>query len=141
MSLVSNTQRSSTRRLTCLAIMLLLIPLGLLCRFVPIGLPPLIVKYGGSFLWAATVYWFIAFLLARQKPLALGLISLIATAAIEFVKQIQSPPLDLFRDTFLGKVLLGRYFSYTDIAVYWIAVACAVWMDHSTIYGRHASKE
>jgi len=121
--------------------MLLLIPLGLLCPFVPIGLPPLIVKYGGSFLWAATVYWFIAFLLARQKPLALGLISLIATAAIEFVKQIQSPPLDLFRDTFLGKVLLGRYFSYTDIAVYWIAVACAVWMDHSTIHGRHASKE
>ena len=35
---------STRRRLTCLAIMLLLIPLGFVCRFVPIGLPYVIVK-------------------------------------------------------------------------------------------------
>jgi hypothetical protein len=121
--------------------MLLLIPLGLVCRFVPIGLPPLIVKYGGSFLWAATVYWFIAFFLARQRPLALCVIALGATTAIEFLKRVQSPQLDSIRDTFFGKVILGRFFSYKDIAVYWLAVFCVAWLDHSAIYGRHASKE
>jgi len=140
MSFLHDLSRAARRRLACLALLLLLIPLGLICRFVPIGLPPLIVKYGGSFLWAATVYWFIAFFLAHQKPLALGLIALFVTTAVEFLKQVQSAHLDLFRDTFFGKVLLGRHFSYTDIAVYWLSIACAVWLDHSTIHGRPASK-
>ena len=138
---MSLTNPSARRRLTCLAIILLLIPLGLVCRFVPIGLPSLIVKYGGSFLWAATVYWFIAFLLARRKPRELALISLVVATAIEFLKQVQSPCLGIVRGTFFGKVILGRYFSYTDIAVYWLAIFCAVWIDHSTIYNWPASKE
>jgi Protein of unknown function (DUF2809) len=141
MNLSQTMQRSSRRRLTCLAMMLLLVPLGLVCRFVPIGLPPLIVKYGGSFLWAATVYWFIAFFLARQKPLTIGLIALIVSTAIEFLKRVQSSPLEGVRNTFFGKVILGRYFSYTDIVVYWFAILCALWIDHSAIYGGRASKE
>ena len=56
---------SSYRRMTCAAIMLALIPLGLVCRFVPLGLPQVIVKYGGSFLWAAMVYWLVACALPR----------------------------------------------------------------------------
>jgi hypothetical protein len=121
--------------------MMLLIPLGLVCRFVPIGLPVLIVKYGGSFLWAATVYWFIAFFLARQRPLELGVIALIATTVIEFLKRVQSHQLDIIRDTFFGIVILGRHFSYTAIAVYWLAIFCCMWIDHGTIHGRNASKE
>ena len=134
-------QRSARRRLTCLAIMLLLIPLGIVCRFVPIGLPPLIVKYGGSFLWAATVYWFIAFFLARKRPLVIGLTALVACTAIEFFKRVQSPQLDAVRDTFFGKVILGRYFSYTDIALYWVAIFAAMCMDHVAIHGPRTSKE
>ena len=121
------------RRLACLAIILLLIPIGLVCRFVPIGLPQFIVKYGGSALWAAVVYWLIAFILARTPPLTLGFIALAVTAAVEFIKKIQSPGLDAFRDTFAGKVMLGRYFSYTDIAVYWLAVISVAWIDRRTM--------
>lgn len=121
--------------------MLLLIPLGFVCRFVPLGLPYLIVKYGGSFLWAATVYWFIAYFLASQKPLMIALISLVVTAAIEFLKRVQSSTLENIRNTFFGIMILGRRFSYTDIAVYWIAVACAVWLDGVAIHSHFASKE
>lgn len=141
MNLSQTMQRSARRRLTCLAMMLLLVPLGYICRFVPVGLPPLIVKYGGSFLWAAAVYWFIASFLARQRPLAIGLITLIVSTAIEFLKRVQSPTLDGIRHTFFGKVIMGRYFSYTDIAVYWVAILCFVWIDHIAIHGRRASKE
>lgn len=52
-----NPPRPAHRRLVSAAVILLLIPLGLLCRFAPLGLPYVIVKYGGSFLWAATIYW------------------------------------------------------------------------------------
>jgi hypothetical protein len=121
--------------------MLFLIPLGFVCRFVPIGLPYLIVKYGGSFLWASTVYWFIGYFLARQKPVTLALISLAITAAIEFLKRVQSSTLENIRNTFFGIIILGRRFSYTDIVVYWIAILCMLWIDHSTIYSRQASKE
>jgi len=132
---------STRRRLTCLAIMLLLIPLGFVCRFVPIGLPYVIVKYGGSFLWASTVYWFIGYFLARQKPLTLAIISLVITAAIEFLKRVQSSILENIRNTFFGIMILGRFFSYTDIAVYWIAILCMLWIDHTAIYAPPASKE
>jgi len=132
---------TTRRRLTCLAIMLLLIPLGFACRFFPLGLPYVIVKYGGSFFWASTVYWFIGYFLARQRPLTLALFSLIITAAIEFLKRVQSSTLENIRNTFFGIMILGRRFSYTDIAVYWLAILCMLWLDRSTIYGRSASKE
>ena len=38
-------------------------------------------------------------------------------------------------------MILGRFFSYTDIAVYWIAILCMLWIDHGAIYAPHASKE
>lgn len=139
---MTNTLPPSTRRrLTCLAIMLLLIPLGFVCRFVPIGLPYLIVKYGGSFLWASTVYWFIGYFLARQRPLLLAVISLVVTAAIEFLKRVESSTLENIRNTFFGIMILGRRFSYTDIAVYWIAILSMLLIDRSAIYARDASKE
>jgi hypothetical protein len=121
--------------------MLLLVPLGLVCRFVPVGLPPLIVKYGGSFLWAAMVYCLIAFLFARRPSTALVLMALFVTTAVEFLKRIHTLSLDLFRDTFLGKVLLGRHFSYTDIAVYWFAILCAVWIDRTASRHIQASRD
>jgi hypothetical protein len=139
--MTSTLPPSTRRRLTCLAIMLLLIPLGFVSRFVPIGLPYLIVKYGGSFLWASTVYWFIGYFFARQKPIMLALISLVITAGIEFLKRVQSSTLENIRNTFFGIIILGRRFSYTDIAVYWIAILCMLWIDHTAIYVPRTSKE
>ena len=138
---MSTLPPSTRRRLTCLAIMLLLIPLGFVCRFVPLGLPYVLVKYGGSFLWASTVYWFIGYFLARQKSVTLALLSLVVTAAIEFLKRVQSSTLENIRNTFFGIMILGRRFSYTDIAVYWIAILCMLWLDHSAIHARSTSKE
>jgi hypothetical protein len=132
---------TARRRRLCLAIMLLLIPLGLLCRFVPLGLPPLLVKYGGSFLWAAMVYWLIAFLFARRSSIVLALIALFVSAGVEFFKRIHTPGISSFRATFAGKVLLGRYFSYTDIAVYCFAILCAAWIDHTAVRHAQAPRE
>jgi hypothetical protein len=130
--------RDLHRRLVCAAIIVVLIPCGLVCRFVPIGLPQVVVKYGGSFLWAAMVYWLVAALLPRLRPVALGVLAASVATVVEFIKLIQSPGLDAFRTTFAGKVLLGRFFSFNDIAVYWVAIACAGWIDHRTTRGRRS---
>jgi hypothetical protein len=110
--------------------MALLTPIGLVCRFVPIGLPPVVVKYGGSFLWAAMVYLLVALLLPRLPPVAVGALAASIAVAVEYGKLIHSPGLDAFRDTFAGKVLLGRYFSFKDIAVYCVAILCIASIDH-----------
>lgn len=116
-------------------------PLGLLCRFVPLGLPYVIVKYGGSFLWAATAYWGIGFIGARSRPEVLALFAAFLTTLVEFIKRIQSQGLDTFRNKFAGKVLLGRHFSYIDIAVYCCAILCCMSIDKSAIHFQSASKE
>jgi hypothetical protein len=128
--------RTTHRQLTCIAIVVLLIPAGLACRFAPLGLPQVFVKYGGSFLWAAAVYWLIATLLPRVQPLHLGVIAAVVATCVEFFKRVQTPGLNAFRDTFAGKVLLGRYFSYTDIAVYFVAIVCAAWIDGRIVASR-----
>jgi hypothetical protein len=132
--------RDLHRRLVCAGVIVVLIPCGLVCRFVPIGLPQVVVKYGGSFLWAAMVYWLVAALLPRRRPVALGVLAAVIATVVEFVKLIQSPGLDAFRATFAGKVLLGRFFSFNDIAVYWLAIACAAWIDQRVMRGRPAAK-
>jgi hypothetical protein len=124
----------------CLVIILLLIPTGLICRFVPVGLPAAIVKYGGSFLWAALVYWCIALLLARAKPITIAFVALLVSTAVEFFKLINPPALNAFRDTFAGKVLLGRYFSFKDIAMYFVAILIALWIDQTALHSRSASR-
>lgn len=120
--------------------MALLIPLGLVCRFVPIGLPQIVVKYGGSFLWAAMVYLLVALLLPALRPIAAGVIAAAIAIAVEYGKLLTSPGLNSFRETFTGKVMLGRYFSYKDIAVYCVAIVCAAWIDHRLTQGRSAAK-
>jgi hypothetical protein len=40
-----------------LAVLLVTVVGGLAVRFVPLGLPPVAVKYGGSVLWALMVFY------------------------------------------------------------------------------------
>jgi hypothetical protein len=95
---------------------------GLLIRFAPLGLPRFVVKYGGSLLWALTIYWIASALLLRWRVPAIALLAGALATTIEFVKLYHSPWLDSFRFTVPGVLLLGRYFSGWDILAYWLAV-------------------
>ena len=109
--------------------MLVTIVCGLVWRMAPLGLPAVLVKYGGSALWAVMVYWLVAFLLPRKAPHSLGLIAAVVAAAVECFKLYRSPGLDAFRLTLAGKLLLGRVFSLRDIAVYWLAIVVVAVLD------------
>jgi hypothetical protein len=112
-----------------LALMFATAVMGLVLRFASLGLPPAIVKYGGSTMWALVIYWVASSLLpAWRLPAAALLAGLIATA-VEFGKLHRSPWLDEFRLTLPGILLLGKYFSYRNILAYWLAIVFGVLAD------------
>lgn len=102
---------------------------GLAIRFAPLGLPTPIVKYGGSMLWAITMYWIASSLLGSGRLLSIALLSGVLASIVEFFKLYHSPELDAFRLTLPGILLLGRFFSVWDILAYWTGIAAAAVLD------------
>jgi len=103
---------------------------GLTIRLIPLGVPALIVKYGGSMLWALMIYWIVSALLPSLRLLVIAVISAALTTAVEFFKLHHSPAIDAFRLTIPGILLLGRVFSAWDILAYWLAILIGLLIDH-----------
>ena len=118
--------RSATLSLT---LMLATVTIGLAIRFAPIGLPHVVVKYGGSTLWALMLYWLVSTLLPSWRLPAVALLTGVLATAVEFFKLYHSPGLDSFRLTLPGILLLGRFFSVWDIAAYWSAIGVGAFLD------------
>jgi hypothetical protein len=117
------TPRNSIRRITCLLLLLITIPIGLAVRFLPLSLPWFLYKYLGSFLWAVALYWFLAALLPKLRPPAIAALAIIIATLVEFSRLIAIAPIDAFRLTLFGKIILGRYFSVKNIVAYLLAIA------------------
>jgi hypothetical protein len=117
------------RSLTALALLLITIPIGLAVRLLPLGLPWFLYKYLGSLLWAVALYWFLAALLPKLKPPALATLAVIIATFLELTRLIPIAPIDAFRQTFAGKILLGRFFSLKNIVTYLLAIALTAALD------------
>jgi Protein of unknown function (DUF2809) len=104
---------------------------GIVVRFAPIGLPATVVKYGGSMLWALTIYWIVSTMLGRWRVEAAASVAGLIAMAVEFFKLYRSPGMDAFRLTLPGILVLGRYFSVWDIVAYWIAIGAGARVDRS----------
>jgi len=102
---------------------------GVALRFAPLDMPDLVVRYGGSFLWAFMVYFLIAAVLANRRPLELALFAGVLESLVEFSRLYHTPGLDAFRLTLAGALLLGRVFNAWHFLVYWSAVAIAALLD------------
>ena len=111
------------------ALLLATVAAGLAIRFVPLGLPLFAVKYGGSTLWALAIYWLVSALLPSWRFLATALLAGSLATAVEFLKLCHTPALEALRPTLPGILLLGRFFSVWDIAVYWLAIAAGALVD------------
>lgn len=126
------------RRLRCAALLAITIPTGIAWRTLPLGLPWFFFKYGGSFLWAVALYWFIAMLFPMLYPRALAAIATLAALLVEFSRLIPQPAVDAFRLTLAGQLILGRFFSFKNIAAYLLAIALTALLDHWL--GRHLAR-
>lgn len=90
-----------------------------------IGLPYLLVKYGGSALWGAMVFFLLATLLPRQPLARLAILAIVVAALTEFSRLYHAPWLDAFRLTLAGALLLGRIFSWWNILAYALGIVLA----------------
>jgi hypothetical protein len=126
---MSPGKSANGQRTAYLALVLLTIVAGVVLRRLPMGLPFFLVKYGGSVLWAAMIYWLVAALRPAWRVAEVAFVAAICAALVEFFKLYHAPALDGFRRTVAGSLLLGRYFSLWDIAAYWAGIAAVAWLD------------
>jgi hypothetical protein len=80
-------------------------------------------------LWAVALYWFLATLLPKLNPITLAAISIAVATVVEFTRLIPMAPVDTFRQTLAGKILLGQYFSFKNICAYVISIAIIATLD------------
>ena len=117
-------------RLIYAALVLMVIAAGLLWRWPGLHLPPALAKYGGSVLWGALVYASLRVVLPEAGVKTIAALAAALAAFVEFTQLLHWPWLDAFRGTPLGVLLLGRFFSWWDIASYWLGIAGAGAVDH-----------
>jgi hypothetical protein len=128
------------RSITSLLFLIITIPIGLAVRLLPLGLPWFLYKYLGSTLWASALYWFLAALLPRLRPRAIATLAITIATLLELSRLIPVVPIDAFRLTFAGKILLGRFFSIKNIAAYILAIALTATLDRVLLACTSTSK-
>ena len=105
-------------RICYLAGIAVLIALGLLSRrvkFVPAAC--------GDALWAMMVYCCFRIVLIRKPMIISAVAALITSFAIEFSQMLTPDWLVKIRSTFLGHMLLGQGFLWSDLLAYTIGIA------------------
>jgi Protein of unknown function (DUF2809) len=120
------------RSFTAFAITLIIIPIGLAVRYLPLHLPWFLYKYLGSMLWAAALYWFLAAILPKLRPPVIATLAITIATVVEFSRLIPIASIDAFRLTLAGQILLGRFFSFRNIAAYILAIAAVTAIDVAT---------
>lgn len=95
----------------------------LLRRFGPgLGLPFIVVKYGGSLLWGTMVYALLAILAVRRPAAQLAALAAAIALSVELFRLWHTPWLDAFRLTTPGALLLGRVFSPWNLVAYGMGI-------------------
>ena len=104
---------------------------GLTLRLARLGLPFIVVKYGGSLLWALLIYWLVSSIRDRWSPLRSALVASAVAGAVELFKRYHAPRLDAFRQTLPGLLLLGQLFSPRNLVAYGVAIVVAASADYA----------
>jgi hypothetical protein len=76
-----------------------------------LGLPAFFVKYGGSMLWGAMMFFLVAIAAPRLTRRNVASIAAVVAVCVELFRLVHSPWLDAFRLTLAVALLLGRIFS------------------------------
>ena len=111
-------EKARKLRICYLAGIAVLIALGLLSRrvkFVPAAC--------GDALWAMMVYCCFRIVLIRKPMIISAMAALITSFAIEFSQMLTPDWLVKSRSTFLGHMLLGQGFLWSDLLAYTIGIA------------------
>jgi hypothetical protein len=117
----------------CLCLLIVVSGLALRGFGFSLGLSAFVVKYGGSLLWAAMVFFLVAMVAPRSPRLSVVLISAVIAVGVELFRLVHAPWLDTFRLTLPGALVLGRIFSLWNILAYGAGIIFAVGLDRIAV--------
>ena len=117
----------------CLFVAVIISGLALRGFGLGLGLPALIVKYGGSLLWATMIFFLVAMAAPSLSRRNIALISTGIAICVELFRLVHAPRLDAFRLTLPGALLLGRIFSAWDMLAYGAGIGLGVGLDRFAI--------
>ena len=119
----------------CLFLAIIISGLALRGFGLGLGLPALIVKYGGSLLWATMIFFLVAMAAPSLSRRNIALISTGIAICVELFRLVHAPWLDAFRLTLPGALLLGRIFSPWDMLAYGAGIVFGILLDRLAMPG------
>lgn len=105
---------------------------GLSFRYYSNIMPEWIGNYVGDILWGLMVFLCIGFIFKTWSTLKAGLTALLFSFAIEISQLYHSPWIDSIRRTFLGALILGFGFLWSDLICYTIGIMIGVFIEEVT---------
>jgi hypothetical protein len=98
-----------------------------------LGLPPSIVKYGGSILWGTMVFFLVAIAASSLSRRSIASIAALVAVGAELFRLVHTPWLDAFRLTLAGALLLGRVFSLWNTLAYGVGILLGMLLDRFAV--------
>ena len=126
-------------RIHYLLLIVATIIIGLASRHYSQYLPEIVNLGLGDTLWALMMYWIIGFLFPRLSIAKLTSISLSVCFLVEFSQLIQADWLNAIRNNFLGALILGKGFLWSDLIAYSLGVGLGMGIENTNKYKKAIS--
>lgn len=110
-------------RVSYLLMISIIIPIGLATRKIPALFPSFIAEFGGDTLWATLFFLLIRMLFPGWNRIKTTVITYSFCVLIELSQLYQAEWINEWRHTFLGRMLLGQGFLWSDLVCYAVGVA------------------
>ena len=117
-------------RLLYLLIGCAMVPLGLASRRYADFLLEFIATYAGDTLWAVMAFLAVGFAFPRWSTARVSAAALVLSYADEVSQLYHAPWIDKMRGTWLGGLLLGFGFLWSDILCYTVGIIFAAVLEH-----------
>jgi hypothetical protein len=125
----TRTLGAATITRACLCLSVIVCGLALRKFGLGLGLPSVLVKYGGSMLWGTMVFFLVAIAAPGRSRWRMALISALLAVCVELFRLVHTPWLDEFRLTTAGALLLGRVFSPWNMLAYGAGIVLGMILD------------
>jgi hypothetical protein len=113
----------------CLCLLIIVCGLALRKFGLGLGLPSVLVKFGGSMLWGTMVFFLVAIAAPGRLRWRVALISVLLAVCVELFRLVHTPWLDDFRLTTAGALLLGRVYSPWNMLAYGVGIMLGMILD------------